>query len=274
MQHILFIDIETVPKVWNFKELTEREQHLFGKKYAREIRDRSDQIQYDDAHKGTSMTMTYKLGPEEASNQIWREQAAFHAEFNKIACVSIGKIFFPVADLNEKKENLDPLTAAGIGIKIKSFTSQFEIDILKDLEKAMASYSSLCAHYGKEFDYPVLCRKYMMHRLPIPPLLNIQGLKPWEIPLIDTMEMWRFGSFKHTASLDLIANCFGIPSPKQEMDGSQVGKVYYEGTGDLGMEPDAGIKKIAAYCEQDVYTLINVYRCMTGNSPIENVVRV
>lgn len=267
MQHILFLDVETVPELWNFDALPERKQHLFKKKYFREIEERSRKTNITpDSSPSDVMVM---LGLDEASNQIWREQAAFNAEFNKIVCVSIGKV-----ETRPTPPEAKPME--GLAIKVKSLTSQFEIDILKDLEKILATHSSICGHFIKEFDVPVLSRKYLMHKLPLPRLLDVRGLKPWETPHLDTMEMWKFGSYRHTASLDLLAECFGVPSPKTDMDGSMVGKVYYEGTGELGVDKDQPLKKIATYCENDVITDINVYRGMNGMEiiPLENVIRI
>jgi hypothetical protein len=146
-------------------------------------------------------------------------------------------------------------------IYIKSFigdgiTGYDEKFLLIELSKALKDCYQLCAHFGKGFDFPVLCRKYLIHRLPLPGILNIQGLKPWEVPLIDTQDMWKFGDMRHSCSLDLLAHLFGLPSPKEEMHGSEVAHYYYN--------VEDGLAKIVKYCESDVRILINVHRRMTS----------
>jgi predicted PolB exonuclease-like 3'-5' exonuclease len=114
----------------------------------------------------------------------------------------------------------------------------------------------LCAHNGKEFDFPYLCRRLIIHGMPLPKLLQIMGKKPWETPqLLDTMEMWKFGDIKAYTSLDLMAACLDVPTSKDDIDGSQVGKVYFE-TGDL--------KRIALYCQKDVSVMAQVYMRLMG----------
>lgn len=113
----------------------------------------------------------------------------------------------------------------------------------------------LCAHNGKEFDFPFLCRRFLINNLPLPKTLQIQGKKPWEVPHLDTMELWKFGDVKNFTSLNLLAHVFGIPSPKDDMDGSQVGKTFYE---------DNNLKRIEEYCKKDVITLARVYNRFAG----------
>lgn len=108
----------------------------------------------------------------------------------------------------------------------------------------------LCAHNGKEFDFPYIARRGIVHRLPLPTILQTAGCKPWEVRHLDTMELWRFGDYKSYTSLDLLAHIFQIPSPKNEISGKDVYKVYY-------LEQD--LEKIATYCKKDVLTLINIY---------------
>jgi len=217
-----YIDIETVPAFKTFEEADDRTQKLFIKKLRMEI---EPEVEAG----GTN--------ENEVAYYLWPEKASLFAEFNKIVCVSLGTV------ISEDS------------FYIKSFYGHDEKVILTDLASALnKSYENLCAHFGKGFDYPVLCRKYVIHQIPIPRVLNISGLKPWEVPLHDTQEMWKFGDLRHSCSLDLLAHCFGLPSPKEEMDGSEVGHYYYN-------EPD-GLEKIKDYCERDVKTLINVHRRM------------
>lgn len=166
--------------------------------------------------------------------ELYQEKAALFAEFNQIVCVSIGYV-------------------SGDEIKVKSFCSDSEFNILTDVSAAIQKATSLVAHNGKEFDYPVLCRRMIVNGVPLPALLQIQNLKPWEIKLEDTLEMWKFGQFGHRASLESLCNLFEIESPKGDMDGSMVAHVFH-------VEKD--FKMIADYCEGDVRALINVYRTM------------
>lgn len=170
---------------------------------------------------------------------FYSSKAALFAEFGKIVCVSMGFV------VDEK-------------INVKSFCSDNEKQILEDVSKAIDKATSLVAHNGKDFDYPLLCRRMIINGVRLPSLLQIQNLKPWEIKLEDTIEMWKFGQFNHRASLALMCELFGLPSPKGDMDGSKVAQVFNEGD----------YQKIATYCEGDVIALINVYRKLQYQTPI------
>jgi len=233
---MLYIDIETVPAFKTFEDADERTQQLFTKKMRAEIE--ADGGQRD---------------PYEIAAELYPQKAGLFAEFNKIVCISLGVVI-------DKKAQLDG-SVSPESIYIKSFAAENEKDSLIALAEALKTGYQMCAHFGKGFDYPVLCRKYVMHQIPMPGLLNISGLKPWEVPLHDTQDMWKFGDMRHSCSLDLLAHCFGLPSPKSEMDGSEVGHYYYN-------VPD-GLKKIVEYCERDVKTLINVHRVMNYKTPIQ-----
>ncbi len=225
---MLYIDIETTPAFKSFDDADEKIQELFTKKMRMEI-----------------ASWDYELTPDQRLERLaglYKEKAGLFAEFNKIVCVSIGVV---------KQETMH----------IKSLIGD-ETTILVDLKEILdkVPYENLCAHFGKGFDYPVLCRKYVIHQIIMPTVLNIQGKKPWELQLQDSQEMWKFGDMRHSCSLDLLAHCFGLPSPKDQMDGSEVAHYYYN-------VPD-GIQKIAEYCEKDVRTLINVHRRMEYKEPI------
>lgn len=223
-----YIDIETVPAFKTFQDADERTQELFTKKMRAEVE--ADGGQRD---------------PYDIAAELYPQKAGLFAEFNKIVCISLGTVLS---------------TGGPESMYIKSFASDNEKDNLIALAEALKTGYQMCAHFGKGFDYPVLCRKYVIHQILMPGLLNISGLKPWEVPLHDTQDMWKFGDLRHSCSLDLLAHCFGLPSPKDQMDGSEVGHYYYN-------VPD-GLKKIVEYCEKDVRTLINVHRVMTYKAPI------
>jgi hypothetical protein len=228
-----YLDVESVPAFKCFDDADDRTKQLFKKKFAREI----EEIMVDsDFH---------------ACDIIYAQKAALHAEFNKIVCVSLGaitQVAFAKPTTELQKE----------GIYIKSFSGPEET-ILTQLSQALSKAYQLCAHFGKGFDFPVLARKYLIHGIPIPPVLDTAGRKPWEVPLYDTQEMWKFTDLKYSVSLDLLAHVFGLPSPKEEMSGDQVASVYYE---------ENDIDKIVRYCESDVRTLINVHRKMMFLNPL------
>lgn len=177
------------------------------------------------------------------SKDITAEQqyakAGIYAEFAKVICIGLGYI-------SEGK------------FRTKCIAGDNEKELLQEFSDLLAQFFNtkehfLCAHNGKEFDYPFLCRRMLVNRIPLPKLLQIQGLKPWEVKHLDTMEMWRFGDIKNFTSLNLLAHIFGIPSPKDDIDGSQIAKVYYE---------EKNMERIKNYCTKDVVTLARVYQSL------------
>ncbi|PQL90374.1 3'-5' exonuclease [Apibacter adventoris] len=221
-KQILFIDLETVPEFESWEDLPERTQILWEKK--------------------TQFQRKEDISPEE----YYYDKAGILSEFGKIICLSCGLI------IDNK-------------IHIKSFYGSDEPQILNDFNTLLNSnYFTtnllLCAHNGKEFDFPYLARRMIINQVKLPPILQIQGKKPWEIPHLDTMDLWKFGDHKHYTSLDLLANIFNLPTPKDEMDGGNVAHVYYK---------DKNIEKIRSYCEKDIITLINVFRKMRYEEPLE-----
>jgi DNA polymerase elongation subunit (family B) len=120
--------------------------------------------------------------------------------------------------------------------------------------------TKLCAHNGKEFDFPYLSRRMLVNSITLPSLLHLSGAKKWEVPHLDTMEMWKFGDYKHYTSLDLLLALFNIPSSKSEMDGSKVNGVYYQ---------EKDLKKIATYCVSDVVAIAQLYLKMKNLPLIE-----
>jgi 3'-5' exonuclease len=217
----LFIDIETVPAFEDFHDMSEERQLCYEKKFGHEL---ANDVP----------------GKYDNFEDHYSDKAALYAEFGKIVCVSMGYV-------------------ANDQITLKSFYGDGEKEILAATIEAFEKAGGLVAHNGKDFDYPWLCRRMMINGLRLPALLQIQNLKPWEIKLEDTAEMWKFGQFQHRASLALMCNVFGLPSPKAGMDGSQVAEVFYK---------EKNYKKIADYCEGDVVALINVYRKMLYYEPL------
>jgi hypothetical protein len=215
LKDILFLDIETVPEVAEFSQLDETKKNLFDKKTAYQRK-------------------------EEIPLAEFYERAGIWAEFGKIICISVGNLIM--------NNNIQLF-------RTKSFYGDDENTILTEFKKLLDSHFCgpqhvLCAHNGKEFDYPYIARRMVINGLGLPDKLNLFGKKPWEVPHLDTMELWKFGDNKHYTSLDLLTNILGIPSPKEDIDGSQVAKVYYE---------DKDIKRIVEYCERDTLAVAQVY---------------
>ncbi len=231
LRHILFLDIETVSLKARFEELTQREQLLFEKK------------------------TLYKKKEGESPSEFYKN-AGIWAEFGKIICISTATVIG-----GEK----DP------EIVLKSFYGEDERQVLMDFKLFLvANYNSnfhlLCAHNGKEFDFPYLARRMVINQIALPDILNLFGKKPWQIRHLDTMDLWKFGDYKHYTSLDLLANVFGIESPKNDLKGSDISETYY-GTHDLA--------RIVKYCEKDAITVLKVYIRLIGITavPIEKKTR-
>ncbi len=222
---ILFLDIETVSGKKRFEDLSETFQELWTEK------------------------TKFQRGDEFSPAEYYEMRGGILAEFSKIVCISVAFLY-----TNEE----------GLAIKTKSFYGDDEKEVLQHFSNLLqASYSRpwsrLCAHNGKEFDFPVLARRYLINSLPIPDCLQLSGKKPWEIPHLDTMEMWKFGDYKHYTSLKLLCALFGIPSPKDDIDGSQVSATYWE---------DKDLPRIVRYCERDTVSLVQVYLSLIGKSII------
>jgi 3'-5' exonuclease len=214
LNDILFLDIETVPQEEYWSSLSEETQNLFEAK-------------------------TKYQRKEEFTAEEFYNRAGIWAEFGKIVCISVG--YFNNKD---KKKQL----------RIRSFFGDDEHKILTDfkqlLDKHFAKKSNiLCAHNGKEFDFPFIARRMIVHQIELPKKLNLFGKKPWEVPHLDTLELWKFGDFKHYTSLKLLTSILGIPSPKDDIDGSEVAKVYYQ---------EKDLQRIVTYCEKDTVAVAQI----------------
>ena len=214
LENILFLDIETVPEFETYSELDDVKQHLWELK---------SQYQRKDEYT-----------PEE-----FYDRAGIWAEFGKIICISVGYFVHRGAERS---------------FRTKSFYGDEET-LLKEFAILLDSHFNkpqqlLCAHNGKEFDFPYIARRMIVHGIQIPGKLNLFGKKPWEVPHLDTMELWKFGDYKHFTSLKLLTNILGIPSPKDDIDGSQVKDVYYK---------EKNIDRIITYCEKDVIAIAQVF---------------
>lgn len=229
IENLVFLDIETVPQTAVFDELSETSQKLWEKK--------SNLFRKE----------------EQTASEVY-QRAGIYSEFGKIICISVGLVH------NEQGQKK---------IRLKSFAGKDEHQVLVDfgmLLKALSAKKNynLCAHNGKEFDFPYIARRMLINGIELPMILDTAGKKPWEVMHLDTMELWKFGDFKNYTSLELLAHVFGIPSPKDDIDGSQVASVFYE-------EDD--LPRIIKYCEKDVVTIIQLVLKFKGMPliPDENI---
>jgi len=231
-ENILFLDIETVPEEENLSDLSEEKQELFSLK--------------------TQYQRKEEFTPEE-----FYDRAGIWAEFGKIVCISVG--YFTNFDSSERK------------FRVTSFFGD-EVKLLEEFKNLLDKHFNklphvLCAHNGKEFDFPFMARRMIIHQIPLPEKLNLFGKKPWEIPHLDTMELWKFGDYKHLTSLKLLTSILGIPSPKDDICGSEVGEVYYK---------EKNIERIVTYCEKDTIAIAQLLLRFNNEPLIEalNIVHV
>lgn len=227
LTRVLILDIETVPQYPSYLDVPEKWQHLWARKAA---------------------SLKKEEGQSEAD--IY-PRAGVYAEFGKIVCISCG--FFSSSGRSYQ-------------FRVKSFYGDDQATLLTDfsnlLERSFSDVgNSLCAHNGKEFDYPYIARRCLLNGLPIPTLLNIAGKKPWEVNLLDTMELWKFGDFKSYTSLELLASAFGIPTPKDDIDGSKVWSVYWQ---------EKDLERIRIYCQKDVVTVAQILLKFRNESLLSN----
>lgn len=226
LENILFVDIETAPQYPDYSFLPQQFKELWAKKSARMLEEGQ--------------------GPQDVYNR-----AGIFAEFGRIICISAG--YFR-------------RSAEGETLRITSFFTSDETQLLTEFTQLVNNYFGkdrhfLCAHNGKEFDFPYIARRCLIHGVPIPPCLDTRGLKPWEIRHLDTLELWRFGDFKNYTSLPLLAALFNIPTPKDDIDGSLVADVYW-------VEND--IHRIVNYCQKDVGAIAQLYRRYRGMPLIDS----
>lgn len=234
MEEVLFIDVETVPVVESFDNLNEPMQHLWADKFER-FKQRNPE--------------RYPEGTTEAD--AFENEGGIFAEFGKIICISVGYIF------NQEKERM---------FKLKSFYGDDERELLLEFSSMMGAYfqkanRNFCGHNIKEFDMPYIARRMIINSVRLPSILDIAGKKPWEIKFIDTLELWRFGDYKNYTPLKVLTTVLGIPSPKDDIDGSEVSNVYYK---------EKNLKRIVTYCEKDVVATAQVLLRFKGDPLIKD----
>jgi hypothetical protein len=231
--HILFLDVETVPNTAQYSELSPEARQLWSDK-----------------------SRLFKQNEQDDPASLY-DRAGIYAEFGKVICISVGYL---QDNAGERRFHL------------RSYAGDDEKQILQDFASMLTGWDKagryLCGHNIREFDVPYLCRRMLINSISLPPMLDIGGLKPWEVRHLDTLQLWKFGDYKHYTSLKLLAWCFGIPSPKSDIDGSEVARVYYQ---------EQDLSRIQAYCERDVVTVARLYLKLVRGGEIEDkalVVRI
>jgi uncharacterized protein YprB with RNaseH-like and TPR domain len=225
--NILFLDIETVPQFSSYNELPEDWKQLWD----------------------TKSNSLSKYNEGQPSDLLY-PRAGIYAEFGKIVCISCGVL---QGSGDQRK------------IILKSFSGDDEKLLLQQFNDMLTKWAVgeqkfLCAHNGKEFDFPYLCRRMIINSISIPPVLNIAGKKPWEVNHYDTLELWKFGDYKSFTSLNLLAHTLGIKTPKDDIDGSMVWEVYWK---------EKNLARIVTYCQKDVVTVAQILLRMNGESMIK-----
>jgi uncharacterized protein YprB with RNaseH-like and TPR domain len=226
LNKVLFLDIETVPIKYDYEQLSPEFQKLWDEKTIWQRKDDFTPAEY------------------------YKKKAGIMAEFAKIVCISVGYLF------SDKGED---------HFRIKSFYGDDEQKLLSEFisllnEQFNTSSHKLCAHNGKEFDFPFIARRILVNGLKLPKLLDIAGKKPWEVNHLDTMELWRFGDYKNYTSIKLLSALFNIPTPKDDIDGSQVSRVYWE---------ENNLERIKTYCQKDTLTVAQILLKYKGKDLIK-----
>ena len=234
LQRILFLDIETVPQTRELSDLSPALEHAWHDKY-----------------KLISKRMPEKYDEDITSTEAYQSSAGIYSEFGKIICISVGYIFFKNNEMH---------------FRTKSFKSHDEKSLLNEFIELVIKFCitkdhTLCGHNIKEFDIPYICRRMIINGIHLPPIFQIATKKPWEITFIDTLELWKFGDYKNYTSLKLLTAVFDIPTPKDDIDGSQVASVYYN---------EGNLERIATYCQKDVIATAQVFLKMKSMDLIKN----
>jgi uncharacterized protein YprB with RNaseH-like and TPR domain len=227
LKHILFIDIETVSLVPEYDMLSERMQMEWGKK---------------------AKYLKSSISENADAAMLFGERAAIFSEFAKVICIGFGSFHNHDGEWR---------------MRLKALTNNDEKVLLNEFCEVLTRFTEyypalrFCGHNIKEFDIPFLCRRMLVNGMGLPDCMQLSGKKPWEITHLDTLELWRFGDYKHYTSLSLLAEILGIPSPKEDIDGSMVGEVYWK---------QEDLQRIGKYCMQDVLTSARVYLKLKGVS--------
>ena len=214
-----------------------RMQNLFKERFKKEIQEEFE----------SQTHIENGLSIEKCVEEIYDIKAPLFAEFNKIICISMG-----ILDTRNKDK---------YSLKVKSFINSDEKQLLTEFSESTSIKNfttckkeeqfSFCAHNGKVFDFPVIAKRMIYNGIDLPYIFDFSDKKPWDLDyIIDTKEVWKFGVFDGSVSLDLLAAAFNVESSKMLMKGSDVKNVYYI-TKDM--------EAIKNYCEHDIYTLASIY---------------
>ena len=231
LEEIIFLDIETVPLASEYHGLNEKWKQLWEHK------------------------MKFQINDDEPVEVLYN-RAGIYAEFGRIVCISAGYVTQKAGDLF---------------FRVKSFYNDDEKTLIQNFFNALEAFTKagkrrLCAHNGQEFDYPYIARRALVNNLKLPKIFDIAGLKPWDLKdqLIDTLQLWKFGDYKHYTSLSLLCELFNIPTPKDDIDGSQVAQIFWE---------EKDIERIVRYCEKDTLAVANLLLKYKGDKiiPMENM---
>ncbi len=227
-KNTLFIDIETASGQKDFALLSNKMQALW-------------------LRKAKSLPNPLSVSLED----LYFERAALYAEFGKIICIGMGFLY-------QDKEK-------GICFKVKTIAGDNEEELLsRFISFINDTYKnkelSLVAHNGKEFDFPYLCRRMLVHSLEIPKQLQLQGKKPWEVVHLDTMELWKFGDRKAYTSLELLTEILGIGEAKSNLSGDKVNETYYK---------EGNLMVIEEYCKEDVVLVAQLFLRFNFQKKIE-----
>jgi len=255
----MFLDIETVPAHQLISQAPVKMQELFIHRFKTEVRNRIESNSkvidvnksFESFFLGNGQLKYNDQVVEQLIQQLWVEKAAFHAEFNQVVCIVLGKV-------------------VGDTITLKRWCSKHEGLVLEKFAETVAGASRyFVAHNGLEFDFPVLHRKLLMHSMPIPPSLIMIGKKPWEMKLKDTMDMWAGSAYKYKISLDLLCYSLGVESPKAEMSGADVAPLFFSmldvADGEMPWEKETRVlEQIAEYCCNDVVATVKCYARIMG----------
>ena len=228
IEKILFIDIETVPEYPGLGELDIEMQELWSAKFSNlKLRSPERHSQYS------------------SDDEAYLKNAGIYSEFGRIICISVGYIHI------KEGENI---------LRIKSFAGHDEKELLLEFTELVNKFfvsdsHNFCGHNIKEFDIPYICRRMLINSITLPPALQINAKKPWEVNLLDTMDYWKFGDYKNFTSLSLLAKVLGVETPKDDIDGSMVSEVYYK---------ENDLDRIVHYCQKDVVATAKIWLRMAS----------
>jgi len=248
IETILFLDIETAPNWLNFEEVPQK----VAAEWIYKFKFRPEAPKMPSAETMENVNYNSEIHNRNLANygkyfaDLWTAEAGLYPEFSRVVCISVGFMFqgnFYLRSYTDKNEGL--------------LLNKFKADLLEFNRSVIDA--RLCAHYGKGFDFPYLAKRMLINRISLPKNLDTSHLKPWEQINLDTQEIWKFGGFGNSAGLPALCMAFGLETPKDDLDGSKVSAAFHAGE----------LERIAVYCEKDVFALLNVFKAMRLEEPLE-----